>query len=194
MNVNTGIEEYYIPMSARFPTLLTRLVTSDPKMLRATADPPRFTSFHLAATVPPPSPDFRARFTDAEPPSRHMNVNTGIEEYYIPMGHFLGVRESGLQVMVQGAGEEGVFRRGLGFAIVQSLFWIAGLEFTRVSTLTPEPPIRHMNVNTGIEEYYIPMGRFLQIPPSDPTDDFQARLGRFRVLVMRFGVWGLAVC
>ena len=29
-----------------------------------------------------------------------------------------------------------------------------------------------MNLDTGLEEYYTPMGRFLHIPPSNPTDDF----------------------
>mmetsp|Transcript_41562 Transcript_41562/g.131015 ORF Transcript_41562/g.131015 Transcript_41562/m.131015 type:complete len:109 (-) Transcript_41562:339-665(-) len=31
---------------------------------------------------------------------------------------------------------------------------------------------RHINMETGIEEYYTPMGRFLHIPPSDPSMDF----------------------
>ena len=31
---------------------------------------------------------------------------------------------------------------------------------------------RYMNLETGLEEYYTPMGRFLHIPPSNPTDDF----------------------
>jgi len=31
---------------------------------------------------------------------------------------------------------------------------------------------RYMNLDTGLEQYYTPMGRFLHIPPSNPSDDF----------------------
>ncbi len=31
---------------------------------------------------------------------------------------------------------------------------------------------RWVNQSTGLEEYYTPMGRFVHIPPSDPSDDF----------------------
>jgi len=32
---------------------------------------------------------------------------------------------------------------------------------------------RYMNLESGLQEYYTPMGRFLHIPPSNPTDDFE---------------------
>ena len=31
---------------------------------------------------------------------------------------------------------------------------------------------RWVNSSTGLEEYFTPMGRFVHIPPSDPSDDF----------------------
>mmetsp|Transcript_46802 Transcript_46802/g.117264 ORF Transcript_46802/g.117264 Transcript_46802/m.117264 type:complete len:237 (+) Transcript_46802:80-790(+) len=36
---------------------------------------------------------------------------------------------------------------------------------------------RWENTETGLPEYYTPMGRFLHIPPSDPSDNFQTDFG-----------------
>eukprot|EP00290_Baffinella_frigidus_P006108 CAMPEP_0180133432 /NCGR_PEP_ID=MMETSP0986-20121125/9541_1 /TAXON_ID=697907 /ORGANISM="non described non described, Strain CCMP2293" /LENGTH=234 /DNA_ID=CAMNT_0022073557 /DNA_START=128 /DNA_END=832 /DNA_ORIENTATION=+ len=57
--------------------------------------------------------------------------------------------------------------------LAQPIADVAGTDISHWFDPKTSDVKRHMNVNTGLEEYYIPMGRFLQIPPSDPTDDFQ---------------------
>jgi hypothetical protein len=56
--------------------------------------------------------------------------------------------------------------------LVQPLADAAGKDISHWFDVKTGDVKRHMNLETGLEQYYTPMGRFLHIPPSNPTDDF----------------------
>ncbi|EKX41785.1 hypothetical protein GUITHDRAFT_88327 [Guillardia theta CCMP2712] len=59
----------------------------------------------------------------------------------------------------------------LAGALIQPIADAAGKDISH--WFDPKGDVkRHINMETGIEEYYTPMGRFLHIPPSDPSMDF----------------------
>ena len=56
--------------------------------------------------------------------------------------------------------------------LVQPIADSAGKDISHWFDLRTGDVKRYMNLDTGLEEYYTPMGRFLHVPPSNPTDDF----------------------
>mmetsp|Transcript_38151 Transcript_38151/g.90139 ORF Transcript_38151/g.90139 Transcript_38151/m.90139 type:complete len:236 (-) Transcript_38151:101-808(-) len=57
--------------------------------------------------------------------------------------------------------------------LAQPLADAAGTDISHWFDIKTSDVRRYMNLETGLEEYYTPMGRFLHVPPSDPTDDFE---------------------
>jgi hypothetical protein len=72
---------------------------------------------------------------------------------------------------------DALLRRAAG-DLSQPIADVAGTDISHWFNAKTGDVKRHMNVETGIEQYFTPMGRFVHIPPTDPTDDFNTCGGR----------------